>query len=186
MSRGEDSRAAALDAAWYRYQWLRATVAAKIGDGSANQLRRLAVEFGLTSQAERLDGAAAAARAALDEVIVQLDRQAIIELCAAFEAAFRSRFPTAQGEASRLLGEHYRLSIAFEIRERLVREQSSFAALRDVFEWLVPGDSPRAKALRSLRNARNDAAHGVRSDAVPAMLSQQAYELLRGLIIDFL
>jgi len=182
MTSAAADRTALLDDAWQRYNLLRMMLIRQRGDGTRQRLIRLADELGTTAASGRREDTLRKTRAALDAVELQIERQSIIELFAAFEATFRSRIPTAIGEAGRVVREHYQLPLLAVLRESLVRTQGEFRELKPLLDFVAPASTVSSETLSAIRSARNDAAHGLSLNTAARVRPEQVYRALHDLI----
>lgn len=114
-----------------------------------------------------------------DQMQVRLGHFAILDLCAAFEAEFVRRMGTAIGEARTAVRKNYKLPVFSQVKERLVRERSSFNTLDSMFMLLEGQVSIETyERLTALRKQRNHSAHGVGLDQPPAISPADARDLL--------
>jgi hypothetical protein len=176
---------ARLDAAWERITLVRRIVMLQRGSADDARLLDVGRKLELTPQGMRREDALRKVKSAFDDMDWQIERQALIELCAAFETTFRERLPTAIGEATGIVKDRYNFSLLASVKHRLLIAADDVDSLREMFSFLVSNEAERGRALASLREARNTAAHDLHSVRSPSVTPERAYELLHALINDF-
>lgn len=187
MATGPGEQACAeLDEVLRRFHQLRRIVARQreaslaSPDGDANQ------RLGLVERGTRRAEARRTLSGLFDAIEAQLERQAVLELCATFERLVRSRLPTALGEARRILGQAGRAPAVRVGLDKLLRDAEALGTLQDIFDLLVAGGSDRAGRLADLRRSRNAVAHGMSPGSSPAVTVEATHGLLRELAVEFL
>ena len=155
----------AVDEAYWRYVRLRKILDATRQTSLSQPVSSRNRDLGLIDPEDKTEAARSRLEAAFDEMGRQVDRSSILELCTAFEDAFRRRVTTAVGEARRVVDAHYDIRALWSLRRRLLREPESFDSLASIFgaiDGLI--SSELATGLRRLQVQRNRIAHQPLSD----------------------
>jgi hypothetical protein len=155
----------AVDEAFWRYVRLRKILDATRRTALSQPVSSRNRDLGLIDPGDKTEAARSRLEVAFDEMGRQVDRSGILELCAAFEDAFRRRVATAVGEARRVVVAHYNITTLQSLKRRLLREPESFDTLASILgaiDGLISNEL--ATGLRRLQVERNQIAHRPLSD----------------------
>lgn len=149
-----------VDEAYQRYFYLTDALGRLVRSAVSKPISDENLRLGLIEAGDTPSDAKAKIIQRLDYTRDRVAELALVDMCAAFENDCRKRIPTAIGEARRVLDKHYNVRTMSQLRKQLVRQAEDFGTLETIFRLVEPYmSSESAVRLRSLRDARNRAAH---------------------------
>jgi len=122
-----------------------------------------------------------------DEIDGLIAHLTLLDIAAAFEKAFRESLKNAVGEARKIIHDQYNIPSLAEVREKLVRNVDKYEGLGTI-EVLLEGymEPELLKALRLIRENRNNFAHGTDVKSPPTIFANQAFAVLKKIAEDYL
>jgi hypothetical protein len=172
--------------AYARYERIRKTVVSARDRALSQPASSRNIEAGYVARGDTSDSARRKLQIIFDEMQQSIEYLGFLEVCAAFEDAFRKRAATAVGEVRRVVDQHYELNVLNGLKARFVREPLSFESLASIFAFLdglVSTDM--GNALKLIREERNRIAHGSDLQQPIRVTVREAADLLNELIAQF-
>ena len=171
-----------LDLVLSRYRVLAALLAREGETAKGRPLDNRNVVVGLVPKGAQKREAEQAIAAFFEDAAVRLGRQAIIDLCAAFERRALARVGNALGDAAKALAQSFGAGHFTAGGGKLLRETRSFESLESIFLLFADPATPEGRQLKVLRDVRNNIAHGKLTGMPSDITVEGTYALLGGLL----